>query len=127
MQLTGDDSYTAIPCGYTSIGNVFHPIGEEPGQANHKYALRDGIMEKSNTKDDRDTIFQGHRGGIGGSLKTLWFSHSEWLSSLPKPVPFIGHKHRREYGVICQVQKGNDKLPDIGKHNAQVKSFGGRL
>lgn len=122
MQLTGHASYTAISRGCAPISNVFQPIGEKPGQVYHKNALRNRIMEGTKSNDYRYTVFQRHRNEIGGSLTTLWLGHSEWLPSLSKPVPFIGRQHRREYGVICQVENRDQKLPNIGKPNTQVKS-----
>ena len=125
--LTGHDSYTAIPRGCTSIGDVFPSIGEETRQIYHKNALRDGVVEGTDRHEYRQAISQGHGDEIGRSLMTLWLRHSKWLSSLPKSVPFLGHQHSREYGVIRQIEKRDDKLPEIGKPNAQIKSAHGRL
>ena len=84
-------------------------------------------MEGTDRDEYRQAISQGHGDEIGRSLMTLWLRHSKWLSSLPKSVPFVGHQHSREYGVMCQIEKRDDKLPEIGKTNAQIKSAHGRL
>ena len=98
--LTDDDSYATIPRGCGPIGDVFHAIGEETGQVHHKHALRNRVVEKGESKEYWETIFQGHRDGVGGSLKTLWLRHSKWLPDLSISVPFVGYKHSREYGVV---------------------------
>lgn len=125
--LTGHDSYTAISGGCTPIGDVLHAIGEKAGQVYHKHALRDRVVEGTETNDYWQTVFQGHRDEVGGSLMTLWLGHSKWLSNLPKPIPFVGHQHSREYGIIRQVEKRDHKLPEIGEPDTQVKSGCRRL
>ena len=98
--LTGDDSYATITRGCGPIGDVFHAIGEETGQVHHKYALRNCVVENGESKECWETVFQGQRDGVGGSLKTLWLRHSKRLPSLSKSVPFVGYKHSREHGVV---------------------------
>ncbi len=120
--LTSHDSYTAIARCCSPTGDVFHAIREEAGKVYPKHALRNRVVEDTESKDDWQTVFQGHRDEVGGSLMTLWLGHSKWLSSLSEPIPFIGHKHSRENGIIRQVEDRNCKLPDVGEPNTEVKA-----